>query len=71
MAIENTENTRVKGTSRKRSRKTSGLIACTVVLGLALVLAGAYTVMVQKYKTAFFPNTVINGIDHAKFFKEA
>lgn len=63
MAIENTENTRVKGTSRKRSRKTSGLIACTVVLGLALVLAGAYTVMAQKYKTAFFPNTVINGID--------
>ncbi len=55
----------VRGRSRKKpgSGKKAAMIAGAAVLCLALAGGGAYVALGQKYKTVFFPNTIINGLD--------
>lgn len=62
-----TETTPEKAALKAEHRKTTGkktawIAACTA--GILLVAAGGvYAGMSQKYKTRFFPNTQINGVD--------
>ena len=62
-----TEATPEKAALKAEHRKTTGkktawIAACTA--GILLVAAGGvYAGMSQKYKTRFFPNTQINGVD--------
>lgn len=62
-----TETTPEKAALKAEHRKTTGkktawIAACTA--GILLVAAGGvYVGMSQKYKTRFFPNTQINGVD--------
>lgn len=62
-----TETTPEKAALKAEHRKTTGkktawIAACTA--GILLVAAGGvYAGMSQKYKTRFFPNTRINGVD--------
>lgn len=62
-----TETTPEKAALKAEHRKTTGkktawIAACTA--GILLVVAGGvYAGMSQKYKTRFFPNTQINGVD--------
>lgn len=53
------ENTKVDG------KRTAIAVGCTV-LGLFIMAGAVYTYMGQKYKTVFFPNTTINGMDASK-----
>ena len=56
------EKEALKAEHRKAGKKTAWIAACTA--GILLVAAGgAYVGMSQKYKTRFFPNTQINGVD--------
>ena len=52
----------LKAEHRKNGKKAAWIAACTA--GILLVAAGGvYAGMSQKYKTRFFPNTQINGVD--------
>ena len=56
---ENKQQPKKRGKKeKKRSKFTLGFAVITLA-----VLAGAYTVKANTYRTKFFPNTVINGID--------
>ena len=57
------EKAALKAEHRKTTgKKTAWIAACTA--GILLVAAGGvYAGMSQKYKTRFFPNTQINGVD--------
>ena len=56
------EKEALKAEHRKAGKKSAWIAACTA--GILLVAAGgAYVGMSQKYKTRFFPNTQINGVD--------
>ena len=56
------EKAALKAEHRKNGKKTAWIAACTA--GILLVAAGGvYAGMSQKYKTRFFPNTQINGVD--------
>ena len=56
---ENKQQPKKRGKrEKKRSKFTLGFAVITLA-----VLAGAYTVKANTYRTKFFPNTVINGID--------
>ena len=50
--------------SRARRKGSGGGRKAAAVLGaLLLISAGAYAFRAQNYKTAFFPNTSVNGVD--------
>ena len=56
------EKAALKAEHRKNGKKAAWIAACTA--GILLVAAGGvYVGMSQKYKTRFFPNTQINGVD--------
>ena len=56
------EKAALKAEHRKNGKKAAWIAACTA--GILLVAAGGvYVGMSQKYKTRFFPNTRINGVD--------
>lgn len=56
------EKAALKAEHRKNGKKAAWIVACTA--GILLVAAGGvYVGMSQKYKTRFFPNTQINGVD--------
>lgn len=56
------EKAALKSEHRKNGKKAAWIAACTA--GILLVAAGGvYVGMSQKYKTRFFPNTQINGVD--------
>lgn len=56
------EKAALKAEYRKNGKKAAWIAACTA--GILLVAAGGvYVGMSQKYKTRFFPNTQINGVD--------
>ena len=56
------EKAALKAEHRKNGKKAAWIAACTA--GILLVAAGGvYAGMSQKYKTRFFPNTQINGVD--------
>lgn len=56
------EKAALKAEHRKNGTKAAWIAACTA--GILLVAAGGvYVGMSQKYKTRFFPNTQINGVD--------
>ena len=56
------EKAALKAEHRKNGKKAAWIVACTA--GILLVAAGGvYAGMSQKYKTRFFPNTQINGVD--------
>ena len=56
------EKAALKAEHRKNGKKAAWIAACTA--GILLVAAGGvYVGMCQKYKTRFFPNTQINGVD--------
>lgn len=56
------EKAALKAEYRKNGKKAAWIVACTA--GILLVAAGGvYVGMSQKYKTRFFPNTQINGVD--------
>ena len=71
LSPETPQTGRLRGRSRKRAgapegKKRAGRIALAAVIGtaaLAAAGAGYYFLETGKYKTAFFPNTTINGID--------
>lgn len=56
------EKAALKAEHRKNGKKAAWIAACTA--GILLVAAGGvYVGMSQKYKTRFFPNAQINGVD--------
>ena len=56
------EKAALKAEHRKNGKKAAWIAACTA--GILLVAAGGvYVGMSQKYKTRFFPNMQINGVD--------
>ena len=55
-----TQKTRVKKV--KKSKNGKKILSGVLIIGI-LAIAGVYTVMANTYKTKFFPNTIINGID--------
>lgn len=71
LSPETPQTGRLRGRSRKRTdapegKKKAGRIALAAVIGTAVLAAagaGYYFLETGKYKTAFFPNTTINGIN--------
>lgn len=51
------------GKNRFHNKNKLIMIICLSILGILVLGAGIYTVMGQRYKQAFFPHTVINGLD--------
>lgn len=46
----------------KKSKKGKKILSGVLIVSI-LAMAGVYTVMANTYKTKFFPNTIINGVD--------
>ena len=71
LSAEVSQTGRLRGRSRKRTgapegKARTGRIVLGVAIGAAVLAAagaGYYFLETGKYKTAFFPNTTINGID--------
>ena len=58
-----TENTGKRSRRLPAGRKRTALIAGAVVLAVLAASGGIYAGLGQKYKTVFFPNTLINDMD--------